>query len=92
MAALVAASTAAVAVDDDTPAGLPPFATLNDHLLDKARTIGQRMRTIYFVRTVGGARAVDLLARALRDKDDSQLLRHELAYVPVMILQRTFGD
>ena len=39
------------------------------------------MRAIYYLRTIGGAEAIQVLSDALRDKRGSPLLRHELAYV-----------
>ncbi len=54
---------------------------LGDVLVDVGRKIGERMRAVFFIRTKGGEEAVAQLRRALRNKGDSVLLRHEIAYV-----------
>jgi len=62
-------------------ASFPPMHALRESLEQPDGPVGKRMRAIYYLRTIGGAEAIQVLSDALRDKRGSPLLRHELAYV-----------
>lgn len=57
------------------------FEQLSRVVLDHEAAIGTRMRSIFELRTLGTEDSRKCLIKALRDKDNSILMRHELAYV-----------
>lgn len=59
----------------------PPTEELVATLLDLSRPIAARMRSIFYLRTIGGDEAVQALCKALRNKEGTTLFRHEIAYV-----------
>lgn len=59
----------------------PPTPELVACVTDNTRPIAQRMRAVFYLRTIGGDVAVDALCRALKDKSGTCLFRHETAYV-----------
>ncbi|RYG66891.1 HEAT repeat domain-containing protein [archaeon] len=50
-------------------------------LLDLSLPIAQRTHVSFLLRTQGTPEAVEILSQALRNKADSPLMRHELAYI-----------
>jgi deoxyhypusine monooxygenase len=54
---------------------------LRQCLLDLSQPIAQRTHASFILRTEGSQEAVDILCEALRNKADSALMRHELAYI-----------
>ncbi|GBG28230.1 Deoxyhypusine hydroxylase [Hondaea fermentalgiana] len=50
-------------------------------LLNRDERMGERMRAVFYLRTDGSEEAAETLCRALAVKEDSSLLRHEVAYV-----------
>ena len=63
------------------PAGFPPLSSLLTTVVDLSRPLPQRMRAVFYLRTLGGAHAVEALCAALRNKEGTVLFRHEVAYV-----------
>lgn len=59
----------------------PPFATLVATLGDVSQPVAARMRSIFYLRTLGGPDAIGALCAALRDVSGTVLFRHEIAYV-----------
>jgi deoxyhypusine monooxygenase len=59
----------------------PPTEKLVALLRDQAAPIAARMRSIFYLRTLGGADNVAALCAALEDRAGSTLFRHEVAYV-----------
>ena len=59
----------------------PDVVALRDCLVDMAQPIQKRTHAAFYLRTDGGADAVAAIGEALCNKQDSALLRHELAYV-----------
>lgn len=59
----------------------PPTPELVACVTDNSRPIAQRMRAVFYLRTIGGDVAVDALCRALKNKSGTCLFRHETAYV-----------
>lgn len=77
----------------------PPFSALREAVLNPDAPLAKRMRSVFYLRTLGTEDAVDVLckgaaaggaatptsltlaAAALRDRRNSALMRHELAYV-----------
>eukprot|EP00505_MAST-04D_sp_SCG-Rhode-Island_P002900 Stramenopile-MAST_4_protein_2900 len=60
----------------------PTLPYLREALLgDINAPVAKRMRAIYYLRSMGTEEAVGVLIRALLDKRNSPLVRHELAYV-----------
>lgn len=58
-----------------------PLSKLRDCLLDIAQPIAQRTHAAFLLRTRGDEEAVAVLSEALRNKADTPLMRHELAYI-----------
>lgn len=59
----------------------PSFDALKDALLDLQQPMGKRTRAVFYLRTRGQKEDLDVLLEALKNKKDSELMRHELAYV-----------
>lgn len=59
----------------------PPLDTLAACLRDLGEPVSKRMRAIYYLRLLGTPAAIAVLSEALRERRNSQLVRHELAYV-----------
>ncbi|CAK4463033.1 unnamed protein product [Aphanomyces euteiches] len=59
----------------------PSFDQLRESLLDLSQPMGKRTRAVFYLRTRGGKDDLQVLLDALRNKKDSELMRHELAYV-----------
>lgn len=60
---------------------MPPKDELKAVLLDLTKPIAQRMRSIFYLRTIGGDDAVETLCAALANKEGTTLFRHEIGYV-----------
>eukprot|EP00941_MAST-03F_sp_MAST-3F-sp1_P004386 g4386.t1 len=72
----------------NAPASLPrlelptSISNLCDTLCDYTKPIGMRMRSLFYLRTVGGKEAIAAICKALEDSEhNNSLLRHELAFV-----------
>lgn len=63
------------------PDTAPSFEQLRDALLDLSQPIGKRTRAIFYLRSRGGLEDLQVLLTALLNHKDSELMRHELAYV-----------
>lgn len=59
----------------------PPRAELVAAVTDLAHPLAQRMRAVFYLRTLGGPDAVAALTTALLDRGGTTLFRHEIAYV-----------
>ncbi|KAG6611097.1 Deoxyhypusine hydroxylase [Phytophthora cinnamomi] len=59
----------------------PSFERLRDALLDLQEPVGKRTRAIFYLRSRGGLEDLQVLLTALLNRKDSELMRHELAYV-----------
>ncbi|KAG7383470.1 deoxyhypusine hydroxylase [Phytophthora pseudosyringae] len=59
----------------------PSFEQLRDAMLDLSEPVGKRTRAIFYLRSRGGLEDLRVLLAALRNRQDSELMRHELAYV-----------
>ena len=59
----------------------PPLATLATCLQNLNDPVPKRMRAIYYLRLINNTEAIEVLSQALLDRRNSQLVRHELAYV-----------
>ncbi|TMW69298.1 hypothetical protein Poli38472_001454 [Pythium oligandrum] len=60
---------------------VPTFDALRDALLDLSQPMGKRTRAVFYLRTRGQKEDLQVLLKALENKKDSELMRHELAYV-----------
>lgn len=58
-----------------------PVPVLRQCLVDIKQPIQKRTHAAFFLRTDGSSAAVEAIATALTNKQDSALLRHELAYI-----------
>eukprot|EP00501_MAST-03F_sp_TOSAG23-6_P002310 GSMAST32.ASY1.ANO1.2412.1 assembled CDS len=55
---------------------------LCETLCDYTKPIGMRMRSLFYLRSVGGKEAINAICKALNDRENNRsLLRHELAFV-----------
>ncbi|CEG40981.1 deoxyhypusine hydroxylase-like isoform x1 [Plasmopara halstedii] len=59
----------------------PSFDQLCTALLNPTEPIGKRTRAIFYLRTRGNLEDLEVLLEALKNRQDSELMRHELAYV-----------
>ncbi|KAG3069260.1 hypothetical protein PI124_g20138 [Phytophthora idaei] len=59
----------------------PSFEQLRDALLNLSEPTGKRTRAIFYLRSRGGLEDLQVLLSALLNRKDSELMRHELAYV-----------
>ncbi|OQR90599.1 deoxyhypusine hydroxylase [Thraustotheca clavata] len=59
----------------------PSFDQLRSSLLNLSEPMGKRTRAVFYLRTRGGRDDLNVLLQALVNKADSELMRHELAYV-----------
>lgn len=59
----------------------PPAAALRTSLLDLTEPIAKRTRAAFYLRTLGTIEAMNIITEALAQRDDSSLMRHELAYI-----------
>ncbi|CAI5722285.1 unnamed protein product [Hyaloperonospora brassicae] len=59
----------------------PSFEQLRDALLDLSEPVGKRTRAIFYLRSRGRLADLQVLLTALLNRNDSELVRHELAYV-----------
>jgi deoxyhypusine monooxygenase len=59
----------------------PTFEQLRDALLDLSEPVGKRTRAIFYLRSRGRLEDLQVLLTALLNRKDSELMRHELAYV-----------
>ncbi|RLN50671.1 hypothetical protein BBJ28_00003079 [Nothophytophthora sp. Chile5] len=59
----------------------PSFEALRDALLDLSQPMGKRTRAIFYLRSRGDLSDLQVLLSALLNRKDSELMRHELAYV-----------
>ena len=57
------------------------MSMLADTLTNHDEPIGKRMRSLFYLRSVGGPTAISALERTLRDTKNGSLLRHEAAFV-----------
>ncbi|GLE02090.1 hypothetical protein PINS_up010928 [Pythium insidiosum] len=60
---------------------VPTFDALRDALLDLNQPMGKRTRAVFYLRTRGQKEDLQVLLQALLNRKDSELMRHELAYV-----------
>lgn len=58
-----------------------PLSKVRECLLDISQPIAQRTHAAFLLRTRGDAESVEILSEALRNKRDTPLMRHELAYI-----------
>ncbi|KAK1943645.1 Deoxyhypusine hydroxylase [Phytophthora citrophthora] len=70
--------TETISVVPDTA---PTFENLRNAMLDLSEPIGKRTRAIFYLRSRGGLEDLQVLLTALLNRKDSELMRHELAYV-----------
>lgn len=61
--------------------GVPPLEALRECVLNIKEPIGKRTRGVFYLRSLNSKEALDVLLLALQNKDDSELMRHEIAYV-----------
>ncbi|CAH0488576.1 unnamed protein product [Peronospora farinosa] len=59
----------------------PSFEQLRNALLDLSEPTGKRTRAIFYLRSRGSVKDLQVLLTALLNREDSELMRHELAYV-----------
>ena len=59
----------------------PSIDALRTALLDISEPVGKRTRAVFYLRSIGSEEALDILCLALSNKKDSDLMRHEIAYV-----------
>lgn len=57
------------------------ICALGECLADVNQPIAKRTHAAFYLRTDGSPEAVDAICHALKNKEDSALLRHELAYI-----------
>ena len=50
-------------------------------LLDLSEPIAKRTHAAFHLRTIGSAECVEIIAEALKQRQDGELMRHELAYI-----------
>ena len=62
-------------------AQFPPMVDLCAAIAETSAPLAMRMRAVYYLRTIASEEAVDVLAAALLDRENTPLMRHELAYV-----------
>jgi deoxyhypusine monooxygenase len=55
--------------------------SLKECLLDLSQPVGKRTHAAFVLRTIGSEEAVLAITEALQQKQDSSLMRHELAYI-----------
>lgn len=70
--------------DDSSPTvpfRFPPKCVLFSTLADTSKPIAARMRSIFYLRSLGGEDSERALCSSLRDRAGSTLFRHEIAYV-----------
>ncbi len=60
---------------------VPTPDKLRECLLDLKNPIAQRTHAAFILRTKGDDESVQILAEALKNRQDSELMRHELAYI-----------
>lgn len=74
-----------MSVDENTDSGFgfkfPPKEEVIEALLDLSKPIAQRMRAVFYLRTMGGDDSIAALCKALGNKEGTCLFRHEIAYV-----------
>ena len=60
----------------------PSLSSLRSVLLDfKNENVAKRTHAAFHLRTLASVEAMEVIAEALRQRDDSDLMRHELAYI-----------
>uniref|UniRef100_M4BUQ3 Deoxyhypusine hydroxylase n=1 Tax=Hyaloperonospora arabidopsidis (strain Emoy2) TaxID=559515 RepID=M4BUQ3_HYAAE len=59
----------------------PSFEQLRNALLDLSEPVSKRTRAIFYLRSRGRVTDLEVLLTALLNRKDSELVRHELAYV-----------
>jgi deoxyhypusine monooxygenase len=59
----------------------PDFETLRRVVLDVTQPAGKRTRAVFYLRTRGTKEDLAVLLEAMGNKQDSELMRHEIAYV-----------
>lgn len=57
------------------------IASLRESLLDLSQPIGRRTHAAFMLRTNGSVEAVQAVLAALQQRQDTSLMRHELAYI-----------
>jgi len=63
------------------PDTAPCFTQLRDALLDLSEPVSKRTRVIFYLRSRGRLADLQVLLTALRNRHDSERMRHELAYM-----------
>uniref|UniRef100_A0AAV1UM90 Deoxyhypusine hydroxylase n=1 Tax=Peronospora matthiolae TaxID=2874970 RepID=A0AAV1UM90_9STRA len=59
----------------------PGFEQLRNAVLDLSEPVSKRTRAIFYLRSRGSVADLEVLLTALLNRNDSELVRHELAYV-----------
>lgn len=59
----------------------PSIASLRDSLLNLSEPISKRTHAAFYLRTEGSLEAMTVISEAVLCRDDSSLMRHELAYI-----------
>jgi deoxyhypusine monooxygenase len=54
---------------------------LKDCLLDITQPIAKRTHAAFHLRTIGTSECVLIIAEAIKQKEDTELMRHELGYI-----------
>jgi len=59
----------------------PSLTSLESCLLDLSQPIGKRTTAAFYLRTMGNVEAAQVIAKGVKVRSDSSLMRHELAYI-----------
>ena len=79
---VAAAANEASETETSTPVySGPPPAALRSCILDLTEPIAKRTHAAFYLRTLGTPAAVEIILEALQQRQDSALMRHELAYI-----------
>lgn len=60
---------------------MPPLQSLRESLHDLSQPIGKRTHAAFYCRSIGSTDAADIISIALLNRNDSDLMRHEFAYI-----------
>ena len=67
---------------DEAPTTASPDLTkLRTVILDLQESVAKRTHAAFHLRTIATVEAMQVIAKALRQREDSELMRHELAYI-----------
>ena len=81
-------------------AQFPPMKDLRAAIEDFSAPLPMRMRAVYYLRTIASDEAIDVLGKGLLVRENTPLMRHELAYVlgqiqnarACPVLEKILGD